>query len=1086
MSTSIGQLELQIESNSKGAVAGIEALITTLEKLKRVTSGGLGLGAVAKDMKKVTDETNKLSKATNKSGNSFLQTYAKLKSSYNVIKQGVSLIGSSIRKSADYVENVNLFTVAMGEYAEEAREYAETVGEVMGIDPGEWMRNQGTFMTLATGFGVTGERANMMSQNLTQLGYDLSSFFNLPYEDAMQKLQSGLAGELEPLRRIGFDLSVARLQQEAYTLGINKKLSAMTQAEKAELRYHAILTQVTTAQGDMARTIEQPANQLRILSSQTEQAARAIGNMFIPALQAVLPYCIAFMRIVRLVADALARLFGYTEDIVDTSGMDSLVSGADDYSSALGGAAKNAKKLKQYTLGFDELNVIDPNKGSDSDSGAGLGGAGFDFELPKLEEITKQFETKADKIFEKMKENLGLVLGLVGGVGAGLLAWAFSKDFLTGLAVFTAVLGAALLIDSIRVTFKEGLSWKSAIEGAIGGALLGAAIGFKLGGWQGALGGIIIGIGVSLVINGITGMLADGVQTEDVVALISGVLTTVGGIIATIKLFNAKHKSPLPEAETASKTIEETAQGVSKASTKLKTLVKNLGLGIAIIAEVAAAAVIFVGAIWLLGVLLEQVGIAWKPVIDNAGTVAIAVGIGTVLLAAIGVATAFLGTMGGAMCGQLGIGIGVLALIGVSAGLFLAEIWGIGVLLEQIGIAWQPVLDNSDTIAKGIKQGTILLIAIGVVTATLGAATVASAGALPLAIALGTALLAELTWAFKEFCDNLIEVADKLEDDLYPAVDDLNDILPDLNDDMEDFTEFMIAFAEMTVEYTKSSAISGFASTVDAIVGFFTKDPIKSLANDVDKQYKQSSTLNKNLALANPQLETSIRELGTYKTRIDSLKGVADTIDTSDMSTSAFTNLVDMGEEVSKFGGKMKSYYDKIKNISVITMDNMVNCINDVIDFAIRIKDDVEIKKITDFADAINKLTKAVKDLPTSKTLTIKAIYETTGTQPRGFASGGFPQTGELFIAREAGAEMVGSIGRKTAVANNDQIVAGIASGVATANTESNALLREQNTLLRAMLEKESGVYLDGKSITKSVEKHQRERGKVLVAGGAY
>jgi phage-related protein len=97
---------------------------------------------------------------------------------------------------------------------------------------------------------------------------------------------------------------------------------------------------------------------------------------------------------------------------------------------------------------------------------------------------------------------------------------------------------------------------------------------------------------------------------------------------------------------------------------------------------------------------------------------------------------------------------------------------------------------------------------------------------------------------------------------------------------------------------------------------------------------------------------------------------------------------------------------------------------------------------------------------------------------------GGFPEQGQLFIAREAGAEMVGSIGRRTAVANNDQIVAGIANGVAEANGEQNALLREQNSLLRAILEKDSGVYLDGKNLTNSVEKYQRERGRVLITGG--
>ena len=801
----------------------------------------------------------------------------------------------------------------------------------------------------------------------------------------------------------------------------------------------------------------------------------------------MLPYLIAFARVIKLVADSIAKLFGYEEDIIDTSGIDSLASGADDASAAFGNAADNAKKLKQYTMGFDELNVIDPNNGSGSDSGVGVGtGSGFDFDLPELEEITKKFETKADIIFEKMKEHLGIITGLVTGVGAGLLAWRFSKSFLTGLETFSVVLGLGILIDSILVTLKEGLSWKSAIEGAIGGALIGAAIGFKLGGWQGALGGIVIGIGVSLIINGITGMLADGVNVEDVVAIISGVLTTVGGVITVIKLFNSKHKSPVPDMDTAGKTIEETSTGTSKLTGKLKSLATNLAWGILIIGEVAIAGGIIVGSIWGIGLMLDQMAKAWQPVLDNEATVLTALTIGTLVLVAVGLAAYGLGTLGAPVAGYIGLGIGILALLGVSAGLFLAEIWGIGVLLQQIAEAWQPVLDNSDTVVKGIDEGTGLLIAIGVVTAALGAATVASAGALPLAIGLGVAILAELGWAFKEFCDNLIDVADKLEDDLHPALDDLNDILPDLNDNMEDFKEFMIDFAEMTVEYTKSTAISGFSATVGKIIGFFTKDPIKSLADDVDKQYKQSQTLNKNLKLANPELETAITELGTYKSRIDSLKGVADTIDTSETSITAFTNLVTMGEKISEFGKKMKSYYNQIKDITVTKMDNMVNCMNDIIDFAVRIKNEVEITKINDFTEAIKKLTTAVKELPTSKTMTITLNYKSNGGGINGFAEGGFPESGQAFIAREAGPELVGTIGRRTAVANNDQIVEGIASGVSVANSESNSLLREQNSLLRAMLEKESGVYLDGKQITKSVENHQRQRGRVLVTGGAY
>ena len=1124
-----------------------------------------GFNAFPKRIQKLIQENEKLTQSNDKTGTSYVNLWAKCKMAYNVIKTGAKTIAGFVNKSNDYIENVNLFNVSMGKYAGEARQYAEEVGEVMGIDPGEWMRNQGVFMTLATGFGVAGDRANKMSKNLTQLGYDISSLFNMPYEDAMLKLQSGLAGELEPLRRIGYDLSVARLQQEAYTLGINKKVSAMNQAEKAELRYHAIMTQVTTSHKDMANTLDQPANQLRVLKSQINQAGRAIGNIFIPLLKIVLPYLIALAKAVRLVANEIAKLFGYKEDTNKTN-WDGLSSGADDYSSALGGAVDNAKKLKQYTMGFDELNVIDPNKGS-SDSGESAGGSGFNFELPEYDFMGKDTQNKVNELVGKIKDDLTIIAGLVTGIGAGLLAWKFSKSFLTGLETFTVALGLGILIDSIIATFKEGLSLKSVIEGAIGGALIGAAIGFKLGGWAGALGGIVIGIGLSLVINGITGMLADGVQVEDVATLVSGVLGTIGGVMTVIKLFNKKHKTPVPDIETATKTIDDVSTGTSKLTGTLKNLAKNLGWGIAIIAEIAIAAGIFLGAIWGIGVLLEQIGIAWRPVIDNGSQVAISVGIGTAILVAIGVVIGVLGAFSGVLLTSMALGIAVLALMSAATILFLGEIWLIGTLLAEIGIAWapvladgeniataigigtallvaigvvtaalgvatvasvgllplaiglgtalllelgvatalflieivkigeyllqvgegwQPVLDNGATIEAGISKATDLLIAIGVVTAALGVASVASVGLLPLAIGLGTALLVELAEAFIKFCTSLKKVANKLRTDLHPALSKLNTVLPELSKNMSNFTDFMQEFAEEAVSYTASSAISGLASTIGDIISFFVDDPIESLAKDVNKQYEQATKLNGNLKKANPELKIAITNMKTYKSRIDDLKGIVDTINTSDLATNGFTNLVTIGGHIADFGGKMKSYYEKIKAIKVATMDNMVNCINDVIDFAVRIKNNVDIDKLDDFTDAIKRLTEAVRNLPTSKTLTITAIYKTSGTTPNAYATGGYPQVGEYFLAREAGPELVGSIGRKTAVVNNDQIVESISYGVASANEESNSLLREQNSLLRAMLAKESGVYLDGKQITKSVENHQRERGRVLVTGGAY
>lgn len=346
------------------------------------------------------------------------------------LRTAAGWIGKAITLSNKYQEDLNLFTASMRKYAAAAQEYAENVSEVMGIDPAEWMRNQGIFNTLLTGFGAVSDRAYTMSKNLTQLGYDISSFFNISTEDAMQKLQSGISGELEPLRRLGYDLSQARLQQTAYTLGIKENVSAMTQAEKAELRYYAIMTQVTTAQGDMARSLEAPANQLRILQAQFTMAARAIGNIFIPILNKLIPVGIAVLQIIRDVANAIAKLFGFQLTEIDYSGLDNATSSVGGLTDELDNASSAAKELKKYLAGFDELNVM-PSDSSGSGSGAGAsGGGGFDFELPEYNFLGEEL----NKNVSELKEKLAPILKIVLAIGAGFAAWKIGKGVITAVA----------------------------------------------------------------------------------------------------------------------------------------------------------------------------------------------------------------------------------------------------------------------------------------------------------------------------------------------------------------------------------------------------------------------------------------------------------------------------------------------------------------------------------------------------------------------------------------------------------------------------------------------------------------------------
>lgn len=1113
MSTTIEQLELEIQSNSTSAVGGIDALSESLRRLKAATApvskGGVGLGALSNSLKKFSQSVSGLSGLTlareqiqglvdalkplesvqksgfsslasgldklvkiapqidtvteslkktdldsfadqcnrvaaaitplatqmekvaagfsafpakiqrllkgntslaasnNTLGKSYVNLAAKISLAYMGLKRIVGVIASWITASNQYIEDMNLFTVSMGQYAEEAYKYAQQVGEIMGINPGEWMRNQGVFMTITEGFGVASDRAYTMSKNLTQLTYDLASFFNISTSDAFQKLESGISGELEPLRRLGYDLSVARLQQEAYNLGIEKSVSAMTQAEKAELRYYAIMTQVTTAQGDMARTLEAPANQLRILQAQVDQAARALGNLFLPVLKAILPYAIALAKAIRLVAEIIAGFFGVSIPDFDT-GADAIggvASGADEAADGLGDASKKAKELKNALLGIDELNVISPPDDSSAGAGGvgGIGGGGLGFDLPTYDFIADAVNEQVEKIMAKIqpfldwvRENIDEILAGVLAIGAAFLAWKIAKgvqDFLQWLSTmkgfnivgsigfkiaglglfldawntmkeaiqdimangpnftnvtklisgFAEALGAAFLlfgnikmagamlvisglsgiVSAISDMVNNGINWDNALFLVKNLGLFLSGLGLLTGNTQ--LGGIgLIISGATLIVDNLKGFI-EAIRTGDwsgvdMIEVVAGALMMAGGFILTLKKLDALKDSANAgqAAQQAFETVTNTTSKLDNTintglSPKLVSLAKNLALGLAVIAEVSAAALLIVGAIALMGMELEQVGIAWEPVIANGETVATAIGLGAAILGAVGLAAYALGTGGATIAVNIGIGTAILLELGVAAGLFIAEIWVIGKGLDEIGQAWEPVLNNGERIATAIGVGTGLLVAIGVVTAALGAATVASAGLLPLAIGLGTALLVELAAAFVLFVESLVAVADELNYRLDPPLMALNEKLPGLSSNMSDFVDFMTEFAGQVVRYTEVSAIAGLSATIDTIIGWFTQDPIEKLANDVENISNQTANLNDKLEIAVPELQTAADLLQEYKDLLTQIENLCDS--NVELSTGMFVNMKEVGQSlVTGFVDGIQSKSGDFKN----------------------------------------------------------------------------------------------------------------------------------------------------------------------------
>lgn len=865
-------------------------------------------------------------------------------------------IAQAVTESNKYQEDLNLFTVALGQYAAEAQNYAEKVSDVMGIDPAQWLRNQGVFNTLLTGFGDTAERAQLMSQNLTQLGYDISSFFNISIEDAMQKLQSGISGELEPLRRLGYDLSQARLEQTALNLGIKESVANMTQAEKAELRYYAIMTQVTTAQGDMARTLEAPANQLRILQAQLTQAARAIGNIFIPALNAILPYAIAVVQVIREIANALANLAGFKLTEVDYSGVNSAAVGAGSLADNLDDAAGAAKKLKQYTAGFDELNVFAPNTGSGSGAGAG-GAGGFDFDLPTYDFLGDAVQTRIGEIKKMIEDTLAEITTIVSGfmlaVGAILVVTGVNIPLGVGLMAAGAVGLAATVGLNWTAMSSELASTLALITGVVGGFLL--ALGAIM-----AFSGANLPLGIALMaLGGASLVSAAVINWHNSDRHLTDALTTLTGVLAGASL----------------------AVGAMLAFTGVAT-----GLGIALMA---------VGAV----TLVSAAALNWNSIPDALASPLSRVGLlvsGATL--ALGAILAFSG------CMPLGI---ALMAIGATS------------LVSVMALNWNGLSDEIQNVIA------IITTLVSVAFLAIGAALAFSGANIPLGLALLAAGAVTMGTA----------------------------IMPNWND-LSDNVQQKISMITTVVGGALLAvgailALSGVALPLGLglmAAGALSLGAVATLNWDF-----VVNSIKKVVSVITGILSGALIVLGVLLCLSGAGVGLGLAVLAAGLSLSYAAWTLD-DNPITRFVRQMAN--------SIIGLVNgVIDAINDM--FHIQFNG-LSVMGIT----LIPAFDIRLVDIPHIPF----------------FEDGGFPNEGQLFIAREAGAEMVGAMGRRTAVANNDQIVEGISAGVSVAN---DGVIAAIYALLNVVEEKDFSVNIGDNQIGESYDRYNRARG-VRVNTGAF
>lgn len=335
---------------------------------------------------------------------------------YMAVKKVANIYAEWYTKSNDFIENLNLFEVTMRSSTNAALDYAKSVEQIMGINLADWLNYQGKFQQLSKGFGVASEQADIMSKNLTQLSYDLSSFFNVDAQKAFEKLSSAMAGQVKGLREYGIDVTVASLQQYALSKGIDLTVRNMTQAQKAVLRYNYILEKTVNIQGDMARTIITPANSLRILNAQLERLKRTLGNIISVVVTKFIPYVQAGVNLITKFAERIANAFGFELPKIDYSGLDDAVSITEDMDDAASNlsddfadAAAEAKKLKYQLMGFDELNILksptdDSTASKVKDNLANLYPSDLGLGIPEYDFGLDSVSLKADEILNKLKE----------------------------------------------------------------------------------------------------------------------------------------------------------------------------------------------------------------------------------------------------------------------------------------------------------------------------------------------------------------------------------------------------------------------------------------------------------------------------------------------------------------------------------------------------------------------------------------------------------------------------------------------------------------------------------------------------------
>lgn len=1221
----------------------------------KIETVGNSFAKLPSNIQKVIAATDGATKASSKSAKSYLSLSNQLNGFMRSAAKLVSLkaiatyLGNAAEKFNSYYEAANLFGVSMKGLTGEASTFINKMETLLGIDPTEAMNNMATIQSLTTSFGVASDKAYVLSKNLTQLGYDLASLKNIPVAESFTKIQAAISGELEPIRRLGVDISNARLQQELLNLGYSQSVSTLSQADKAVLRYIAIMKQTTDAQGDFARTLSSPANMIRILQAQLNSLARAVGSLLYPALKSILPPLIAAVELVKELVTGIASMMGVKVEFPDFSSASDAVGGVTDaMDNTTKATGKAAKAFKNYIMGFDELNVIQKDNGSSGGSGSGAGAAGNilgDVDLSGYDMFKNYVGSSVDEIKAKLEK----LLPLISGIAAGFATWAISNSVLT---VLEKIKGEGSLIEAVLKLWKNPIMAAAVAVGIIVARFVSlyqnsekfrkglervralvylAAEGFRQG-WNisltdGKLGESIEYLKESLsnlgqsILNLLPESWQEGITSAfdsiskvvkkldldvwDLVTTLAGIgLIVSGHPVAGLAVIGFEAISVAVRGLGSEN--QKTAFGME---TDWFNSFKSIGESVANFAAAAVTAIgniindiaIFVG--WIKngvsetdrldlqmnGNFIENFVMGIAQTIHNIGV--------------------FVGwiTSGVDEADRLAIAANgnfaekfILLIADVINGIKEAVKW-FGKLIEKIS-KFNPVSVGKniiDGITKGIvgkksvADDAVKVVTDGIqeeaqtelgihspskvfngyggyiveglangISAAKNLAVNAIQSASDAVKTIGSQLADEnyglrdgsISLSVDASGKSMMETANALKRTMHTTNDSFGGWFKKMKTDLGDFTDGINAVTKAGKDIS-----NGFKSSIDALTAasksiLNTHDGFVSAVSDIRSFVKKSVAEIENeyqyngfFGAAGLAIQKAFEGVYLVFNKVSTaIKNVSDTIDSVKNVIATFNNLktkvgevIDQVPALKQAYGGLKSFFsdlfDKDKGIGKIVSDGfdfIKTKASDVISWLTQKMQGIKFGGsgsssgglagsaaasggalshlgayggigagvglglsggIQWWKDMIGTWKDSDKSAGTKVLESIKhTLWDLSpigalvnlGKSIFGFADGGFPDAGQLFIAREAGAEMVGSMGGHTAVANNDQIVEGIREGVEAAMERQNQLLRRQNELLQALLEKEGSAEVNVSSFYQAVNRTNQRNGKTIIPVG--